>query len=196
MSVNSSIQKILHSLTFIDACWMFMETKQWIWMQWGSGQCVSAVTTATWKTSHILDSHAQLSHHKMKSILVCSSMDYSHGTMFRAEYWLQCVRNDGGNVGISQSLHQVDPMSAHTGKERTPYASLSGPTEPIRGWRRQFPGSCHYQWGVMVSQMWARIKMAVHEVVTWKLMCTVLWERKGVILLDFPEPGQTIISKH
>ena len=27
-----------------------------------------------------------------------------------------------------------------------------------------------------------------------KVMCTVFWDRKGVILLDFLEPGQTIIS--
>jgi len=32
-------------LTFIDACWMFMETKHWMWAQWGSGWCVSAVVT-------------------------------------------------------------------------------------------------------------------------------------------------------
>ena len=27
-----------------------------------------------------------------------------------------------------------------------------------------------------------------------KVMCTVIWDRKGVILLDFLEPGQTISS--
>ena len=42
--LNSSTQKELHSLTFIDSCWIFVETKQWIWAQWGSGWCVSAVT--------------------------------------------------------------------------------------------------------------------------------------------------------
>ena len=29
-----------------------------------------------------------------------------------------------------------------------------------------------------------------------KVMCTVFWDRKGVILLDFVEPGQTINSDH
>ena len=29
-----------------------------------------------------------------------------------------------------------------------------------------------------------------------KVMCTVFWYRKGVILLDFLEPGQTINSDH
>jgi hypothetical protein len=28
-----------------------------------------------------------------------------------------------------------------------------------------------------------------------KVMCTVVWDRKGVILLDFVEPGQTINSE-
>ena len=29
-----------------------------------------------------------------------------------------------------------------------------------------------------------------------KVMCTVFWDRKGVILLDFLELGQTINSDH
>ena len=36
-----------HPLTFMDACWIFMDTKQWMWAQWGSGWCISAVVTAT-----------------------------------------------------------------------------------------------------------------------------------------------------
>ena len=62
--------------------------------------------------------------------LRCELADYNQGTVYRAEYWLQCIGNNGDNVGISQSLHQVGPTNAHTGTERTPYASLSGPTEP------------------------------------------------------------------
>ena len=31
-----------HPLTFINAHWMFMETKWWMWVQWGSGWCVQA----------------------------------------------------------------------------------------------------------------------------------------------------------
>ena len=41
-------------------CWNAMEAK------WG-GHCISAVTTAMWKSNHVLDGHAQLSRHKMKS---------------------------------------------------------------------------------------------------------------------------------
>ena len=32
-------------LIFTDACWTFVETKQWMWAQWGGAWCVSAVVT-------------------------------------------------------------------------------------------------------------------------------------------------------
>jgi len=62
-----------HPLTFTDACETFVETKQWVWAQWGSGWCVSEVATTTWKTSHVAYKHAQLSHHKIKSVSISSS---------------------------------------------------------------------------------------------------------------------------
>jgi hypothetical protein len=65
--------KKLHPMTFIDACWTFTETKQWMLAQWGGGWHDSAVATARWKTSHISDCHAQLSHHETKSISISSS---------------------------------------------------------------------------------------------------------------------------
>ena len=65
--------KKLHPMTFTDACWTFTETKQWMLAQWGCGWRVSAVATATWKTSHVPDSHAQLSHHETKSVSISSS---------------------------------------------------------------------------------------------------------------------------
>jgi len=58
VSLKSSVQKKLHPLTFIKACWPYMETKQWISAQWGGGWSVSAVATAMWKTSHVWDGHA------------------------------------------------------------------------------------------------------------------------------------------
>jgi len=36
-------RKKWHPLTFINAWWMFMETKQWMWAQGGGEWCVSAV---------------------------------------------------------------------------------------------------------------------------------------------------------
>lgn len=57
-------------------------------------------------------------------------MDYDDGTVYGAEYQLQYIGNYSGNIGISQSLHQVGPPNAHRGLERTLYASLSKPIEP------------------------------------------------------------------
>jgi len=39
--------KKLCPLTFTDTFWTFMETKEWIWAQWGGWLCVSAVVAVT-----------------------------------------------------------------------------------------------------------------------------------------------------
>ena len=41
VSLSSSMWKQLYPLTFTDACWVFMETNQWMWAQRGSGWWVS-----------------------------------------------------------------------------------------------------------------------------------------------------------
>jgi len=105
------------------------------------------------------------------------SADYKQGTVFGAEYWLQCVGNYGGNIGIY--FRWVSQMLTQEKKED--YANLSGPAEQTQGWRGQFPGLYLYQWRNFVSPLWARVKMAVH----------------GVAIYDFPmeEKGvQTIIT--
>ena len=51
VSLNSSMWKKWHALTITVAYQTFLETKQWMWAQWGSGRCVTAVVTATWVTS-------------------------------------------------------------------------------------------------------------------------------------------------
>ena len=66
--LNPSMQKKWHPLTFVDICWMFIETKQWIWAQWG-GWCISAVVTAMGKTSHIPDSHVEFCKHAMQALV-------------------------------------------------------------------------------------------------------------------------------
>jgi len=45
--LNSSMRQKWHPLTFIDACWTFMETKEWMWTQQRGGWCISAVVTVT-----------------------------------------------------------------------------------------------------------------------------------------------------
>ena len=44
VTLNSSMQKKWHPLTFIDVCWTFMETKQCMWVHWGTEWCISLVT--------------------------------------------------------------------------------------------------------------------------------------------------------
>ena len=44
-----------HSLALINACWMILETKQWMWAKWGGAWCISAVVTAKVVTSHGAD---------------------------------------------------------------------------------------------------------------------------------------------
>jgi len=58
--LNSSLRNKWHPLAFFGAFWMFLETKQWMWTQWGSGWYVSAVV-----------GHADLYEHGMWA-LICS----------------------------------------------------------------------------------------------------------------------------
>jgi len=91
--------------------------RQWVlfqqWQQWCERQAtfqtaVHSCHTVKWRAS-------QLPH-------LCKLEDYNQETVYGYEYWIQCFWNDDGNVGISQSLHQLGPMSAHTGTEKTLYA--------------------------------------------------------------------------
>lgn len=61
VELNSSMQKELHPLMFTDTYWMFWRPNSGC-EHWGSGWCISATVTATWKTSPVLDGHAQLSY--------------------------------------------------------------------------------------------------------------------------------------
>ena len=149
VSLHSSMWKKWHPLTFIGAYWTLMETKQWMWAQWGRRWCVSTVAAVTWKTSHVPDGHT-CSCHTMKwrasqSVHPQESADCSQGTVYGAEYQLQHVGNSGDNIALSQSLCHVEHKKAHTGTERTLYACLSGPVETLWGWRWQFPELRHYQ---------------------------------------------------
>ena len=42
----------LNPLIFLNACWTFTETKQCMWEQWGSEECVSVVASET--VGHLL----------------------------------------------------------------------------------------------------------------------------------------------
>ena len=51
-SLNSSTWKKWHPLAFIDICRTLVETKPWMWAQWGNEWCVSAAGTAMWDKPH------------------------------------------------------------------------------------------------------------------------------------------------
>ena len=115
-----------------------------MWALSGSVRCISAVATATWKTSHVLDGHttrwgATWSAH------LHELADYDQGTVYRAQYWPKCLGNNGGNVGILQSLHQVDPTNAHTAValKKSTVCKFIRAYWTKQGWRWRFPASCH-----------------------------------------------------
>ena len=60
------------------------------------------------------------------------------------------------------------PTNAHTGSERTLHANLAGFTEPIQGWKWQFPWLHRYWWQHVMSPLQAGVKMAVHREVRWR----------------------------
>lgn len=132
VELDSSMMNKQHPLTFISACWTFMETKQWMYARWGSGQCASAAVTVTWKASHILDSHAQLPYYAIKSILISSSVPTGRlqsencaWSECLLQWWWQCWN-------IAKFAADRSHECLHRNRKNT---SLSGPIEPIQVWR-------------------------------------------------------------
>jgi len=118
---------------------------------------------------NVLDGHAQLSHNKMKCLNQLTNTNCWITTRNCVWSWFTAsvhLKLWWHHWNITK-LQQVGSMNAHTGTERTIYASLSGLTEPMQGWRWQFPGSHHYWWQDMVSLLETGVKMAVHGVVPW-----------------------------
>ena len=132
--------------------------------------------------------------------------------MYGVEYKLQCIGNNGGNVGILQSLLQVDPTNAHRGKIKNTICKICWdlPNQyEVEGdsfleciitgdktWCPHYELESKWQsmeWQYVNSPLKKKFKMLPSEC---KVMCTVFWDRKGVILLVFLEPGQTINSDH
>jgi len=140
-----------HPLTFTDSFWVFMETKQWLWAHWSGMWCASAVETTSWKTSHVRDDSAQLSQNEeclnqrtcvkwqIATRELCTELNIGFIVLRKMvvawEYYRVCA----------------DFPWILTQEKRTPYASLSGPIEPIQGWWWQFSESHHYWWWGMVS---------------------------------------------
>ena len=71
------------TLTFIGACWKLTEMKEWMLAQWSGEWCVSALTTVTWNTSHILNGHVDF---------------YEHGIQAFVHCWWKCIAHVGDYV--------------------------------------------------------------------------------------------------
>ena len=82
-----------------------------------SGWSCTAVTSPN---AECLDHHIHMNQ-QITTRELCAELETSASV-----HW-----NDGDNTGISQSLCQVGPISAHSGTEWTPHTSLSGDTERI-----------------------------------------------------------------
>ena len=86
VSLNSSMLKKWHPLTFIGTCWAFLETNQWMWAQWDNETVGGAFQQ--WrqhcerKANHVPDGHTQLTHYKMKGV------SNSWSIWIRYRWWL------------------------------------------------------------------------------------------------------------
>ena len=69
VSLNSFMWKKWHPLTFINTCSTLMETKKW--MSRGGWYCISAVATATLKTSEALGGHIDFYETSMQKLFHC-----------------------------------------------------------------------------------------------------------------------------
>ena len=71
MSLNSSVWKKFRPLTLIDTYWMFLETNQWTWAQWGvrGTWCISAAVTVAMGPLHWYR-YLQVWHVSSSSLLV------------------------------------------------------------------------------------------------------------------------------
>jgi len=145
---QSCVTEYLHAeeITPTDtASWMFMDTISGL-----HSEAVGDVFPQWWQQRErkAMFWSVMNSCHTMKwTVLISSTMwigSLQPGKCCGYEYQLQCVGDYGGSTEISKSLHQVRPTNAHTGTERTLYASLSGPIELKQGWRWQFPRLHHY----------------------------------------------------
>ena len=120
-----------HPLTFTDICWMFMETKQWMWAQWCSGWCVLIVVTAMWKKPQS-GWPCTASQHKMKSASINLSVwsgglwpkDHARSWILASVHWrwqMQCW-----------IITKLGPTNAYAETERSPYM------QGYRGWLNHY----------------------------------------------------------
>ena len=72
----SFIEKKWHRLTFIYTCWMFVETKRWMWEQWVGGRCVLPATMT------------------VTTVITLTGTDfYKHSMQAFVHHWQKCIGN-------------------------------------------------------------------------------------------------------
>jgi len=105
-----------HPLTFIDACWMLMETKQWMWAQWGSEWCVLVVVSVSERlVTFITTVH---SCHTMKW-RVAQWADCDQGAVYGAECQFQCRKWWWQCWNIVKCASRVSPECSHRNRNNT-----------------------------------------------------------------------------
>jgi len=170
VSLISPMQKKWHPLTFIDAYWLKAHGDQPV-----------NVSTEGWWVVHFSSANSNMKdkpcYGQPCTVFIPQNKEHLDqlihtqisglwpGNCVQSwilAHWLQWIENNGSNTGISKSLHQVFTP----GIERTPYTSLSWPTEPTLCWRWPFPRLHHYKWWDIMSPLRAQVKTAVHGVAT------------------------------
>ena len=175
---------------------MFQQWRQWRERQATFRTAMHSCHTTKWRASQSAHSH--------------KSADYKWGTRYRAEYRLQYVGNDGGNVGILQFAPGVSHECSHRNIKNTVCQFVRTYWTSMRlkvtvSWITSSPvmrcgvtTKPEYKWQ---SMDWRHVNSPSKKELKMlpsvdKVMCTVFWDRKGVILLDFLEPKQKIWPLH
>lgn len=99
------------------------ETRKWMWGQWDGSAFQQWRYWCERQTTFQMEIYSchTIKWRASQSALLHESVDYDQGIVHGAEFRLQCFGVSGSNVGMLQSLFQVDRLNAHRGTERRPY---------------------------------------------------------------------------
>jgi len=137
---------------------------QTVLAQWGGGWCISAVMAATWRTSRVLNSHAQLSLWHEECLYQLIHVNW-------ITTWGLCTE-------LSICFSVLEPMAAvleyHKGHDGSHICSQRSKNTSckfvrtywtIQAWRQQLHGLHHLLWWDVVSLLQAVAKTAICGVV-------------------------------
>lgn len=118
-------------------------------------------------------------------------------TVYRTEYWLQCVGNDGGNTNFAPGRsHVKNCVQSFLYKTCWSNMSLKVTVSSITSLSvmRHHDYELESKWQ---SMEWQDVnspskKKSKMQASVGKVVCTVFWDRKEAIFLDFLKHGQTI----